>query len=118
MAIGGIEAVRAKNLAGKVKVAGINAIPPMIDAIRAREAVATISTDPLWQGGIVFAMTLDAKSGKYDIKKVDEDHRYWLSSVRLIDSDNVDDYFNNYLNGSPQIDYSDYYAGKYISGAR
>jgi ribose transport system substrate-binding protein len=117
MAVGGIEALRAKGVAGKVKVAGVNAIPPMIDAIRAGEAVATISTDPLWQGGITFAMAIDAKNGKYDPKKVGEDRRYWLASVLLITSANVEDYFKNYINGSPKFDYSDYYAGKYIGGA-
>ena len=117
MATGAIEALRAKNLAGQVKVAGVNAIPPMIDAIMAGEAVATISTDPLWQGGIVFSKALDAKRGIFDFKSLGEDRRYWIASVVLIDTDNVEDYFNNYLNGDPSIDYSDYFGGKWVRGA-
>jgi ribose transport system substrate-binding protein len=117
MAIGALEALRAKNLVGKIKIAGNNAIPPMIDAIRKGEAEATISNDPLWMGGICFAMAIDAKTGKYDPQKVDEDRRYWLSTVVLINSENVENYFNNYLNGTHNFDYSDYYAGKYLGGA-
>lgn len=117
MAMGALEAIRAKNLVGKIKLAGVNAIPDMVQAISKGEAVATISTDPLWQGGITLAMCVDAKMGKYDVASVDEDYRYWLAKVDLIDQNNVQSYIDDYLNGSPEYDYSDYYAGKYISGA-
>jgi len=117
MAMGAIEALRAKNLVGDVKVAGVNAIPDMIEAIKNGEAVATISTDPLWQGGVSLAMAVDAYLGKYDPTTVDEDRRYWLAKVVLIDESNVQDYIDNYLNGTPDIDYSDYYGDKYVSGA-
>ena len=114
MGMGAIEALRAKNLVGTIGVAGVNAIPDMIDAIKNGEAVATISTDPLWQGGISLAMAVDAKLGKYDPSTVEEDHRYWSASVVLIDTSNVQDYIDNYLNSMPDIDYTDYYAGKYV----
>ncbi len=51
MAMGSLEALRAKGLAGKVPVAGADAIPEMLEAIKKGEAVATASTDPLWQAG-------------------------------------------------------------------
>lgn len=117
MAMGAIEALRAKNLVGEVGVAATNAIPDMITAISEGEAVATISTDPLWQGGMSLAMAVDAYLGKYDPTTVDEDLRYWLAKVVLIDQSNVQDYIDNYLNGTPDIDYSDYYGDKYVSGA-
>lgn len=117
MAMGALEAVRAKNLVGKIKIAGVNAIPDMIQAISKGEAVATISTDPLWQGGITLATCVDAKNGEYNVTSVGEDRRYWLAKVELIDENNAQQYIDDYLNGNPEYDYSDYYAGKYISGA-
>ncbi|HSV32369.1 MAG TPA: sugar ABC transporter substrate-binding protein, partial [Atribacteraceae bacterium] len=51
MGIGAIEALRAHNLAGTVKVSGVDAIPEMITAIQNGEAVATVSSDAYWQGG-------------------------------------------------------------------
>lgn len=117
MAMGAIEALRAKNMVGEIKVAGVNAIPDMVDAIKNGEAVATISTDPLWQGGISLAMAVDAYLGKYDPSKVDEDRRYWLARVVLIDTNNVQDYLDNYINTEPDIDYTDYYSDKYVGPA-
>jgi ribose transport system substrate-binding protein len=117
MGMGAIEALHAKNLVGDVKIAGVNAIPDMIEAIKNGEAVATISTDPLWQGGITLAMAVDAKMGVYDPTTVGEDERYWLAGVVLIDESNVQDYIDNYLNTAPSIDYSDYFGGKYLGPA-
>lgn len=118
MGIGAIEALRAKNVVGKVVVAGVNAIPDMVKAIVDGEAVATISTDPLWQGGITLAMCVDSYLGKYDPSSVDAAHRYWLAKVKLITKENAQGYIDSYINGTPSFDYTDYFADKYVSGGR
>ena len=117
MAIGAIEALRARGLAGEVKVAGVNAIPDMIDAIINGEAVATISTDPLWQGGIGMAMALDAKRGIHNHRALGEEYRYWLADVLLITTENAQYFLDNYINGNPTFDYTDYFGGKYLGPA-
>jgi hypothetical protein len=63
------------------------------------------------------AMAMDAKRGIYDPSTVDEDRRYWLARVRLIDSSNAEEFMAEIQGGNPTIDYSDYFGDKYIGGA-
>lgn len=64
MAMGSLEALRAKGLAGKVPVAGADAIPEMLEAIKNGEAVATASTDPLCRLEKVWQLLLQLKRGR------------------------------------------------------
>jgi ribose transport system substrate-binding protein len=109
MAMGSLEALRAKGLAGKVPVAGADAIPEMLEAIKNGEAVATASTDPLWQAGEGLAIALAAKMGKIDVAKLPENKREWEAPSVMVNSDNIDWFIENYITTNPIYDYDNYW---------
>jgi ribose transport system substrate-binding protein len=109
MAMGSLEALRAKGLAGKVPVAGADAIPEMLEAIKNGEAVATASTDPLWQSGQGLAIALAAKEGKIDVAKLPENKREWEAPSVMVNSDNIDWFMENYIDSHPEYDYDNYW---------
>jgi len=109
MAMGSLEALRAKGLAGKVPVAGADAIPEMLEAIKNGEAVATASTDPLWQAGEGLAIALAAKEGKIDVAKLPENKREWEAPSVMVNSDNIDWFIENYIDSHPTYDYDNYW---------
>jgi len=109
MAMGSLEALRAKGLAGKVPVAGADAIPEMLEAIKNGEAVATASTDPLWQAGEGLAIALAAKMGKIDVATLPENKREWEAPSVMVNSDNIDWFMENYIDSHPTYDYDDYW---------
>jgi ribose transport system substrate-binding protein len=109
MAMGSLEALRAKGLAGKVPVAGADAIPEMLEAIKNGEAVATASTDPLWQAGEGLAIALAAKMGKIDVATLPENKREWEAPSVQINSDNIDWFIANYITAHPTYNYDNYW---------
>lgn len=109
MAMGSLEALRAKGLAGKVPVAGADAIPEMLEAIKNGEAVATASTDPLWQAGQGLAIALAAKKGKIDVAKLPENKREWEAPSVMVNTENIDWFIENYIDTHPAYDYDNYW---------
>lgn len=109
MAMGALEALRAKDLAGKVPVAGADAIPEMLEAIKKGEAVATASTEPLWQAGQGLAIALAAKQGKIDVASLPESKREWEAPSIMVNTDNIDWFIENYIDSYPTYDYEDYW---------
>lgn len=110
MAMGALEALRARGLVGKVKVSGVDAIPEMIDAIRRGEAVATVASDAMWQGGIGLSLAVQAARGEIDVASLPENKREWVADSILITQDNIEWYVENYVEGTPEYDWSDPYA--------
>lgn len=117
MAMGALEALRARGLIGKVKVTGVDAIPEMIDAIARGEAVATVASDAMWQGGMGLSLALAAKQGKLDVKSLPESKREWVAKSLLITRDNIQSYIDNYVKGTPEYDWNDYF-GRWVRGIR
>lgn len=116
MGVGAAEALRAKNMLGKVGIAAVNAIPDMLNLIKSGDAVATISTDPYWQGGMSMSMCVDAFQGKYVPSEEAPDHRYWMIKVEVVNKDNVESFMDT---STINIDYTDYFGnGKYLGSAR
>jgi len=115
MAMGALEALRAKGLAGKVKVVGVDGIEEMIRAIEKGEAAATFYPDPKWQGGMGLAIALAAKEGKIDVKSLPAEKREWYASSILISSDNIQEFIADYLEGTPEYDWNDYF-GRWLRG--
>jgi ribose transport system substrate-binding protein len=114
MAMGALEALRAKGLAGKVPVCGADAIPEMLDAIKKGEAVATASTDPLWQAGEGLAIALAAKMGKIDVATLPENKREWEAPSVQINSKNIDWFIKTYITTHLTYDYDNYW-GKWTA---
>ena len=51
MGTGALEALRSQGLAGQIPVVGIDGIKAAVEAVKAREFVCTVTSDPYWQGG-------------------------------------------------------------------
>lgn len=109
MATGAIEALRARGLAGKVPVSGVDAIPEMITAIQKGEAVATVSSDAYWQGGMGLAIALAAKKGDIKVEELPENKREWIAKSILVTKENIDWYIQNYVEGKPEYDWTNYW---------
>lgn len=115
MAMGALEALRAKGLAGKVKVVGVDGIEEMIRAIEKGEAAATFYPDPKWQGGMGLSIALAAKEGKIDVKALPEEKREWYATSILISSENIQEFIAEYLDGTPTYDWNDHF-GRWLRG--
>lgn len=117
MALGALEALRAKGLAGKVQVVGVDGIEEMIRAIQKGEAAATFYPDPKWQGGMGLSIALAAKEGKIDVKSLPPEKREWYATSILINSENIEEFVADYLEGTPEYDWTDYF-GRWLRGMR
>ncbi|MBD3306764.1 substrate-binding domain-containing protein [candidate division KSB3 bacterium] len=115
MAMGALEALRAKGLAGKVKVTGADGIDEMIYAIQKGEAAATFYPDPKWQGGMGLSLALAAKEGKIDVKSLPNEKREWYAKTVRVDASNVDDFIAQYIDSTPEYDWNDYF-GRWLKG--
>lgn len=116
MAMGAIEALRGRGLVGKVKVAGVDAIPEMIAAIEKGEAIATVAADANWQGGFGVSLALAAKQGKINVKELPTEKRDWVATSVLITSENIGKWIDEHVKGTPEYDWFDYW-GRWIRGA-
>ena len=109
MAMGSIEALRAKGLAGKVKVSGADGQEDMVRAIVAGEAVATFYPDPTWQGGIGLSLALAAKQGKLNVASLPKDKRQWYARTVLVGSNNAKEFLSDYYEGTPTYDFNNHF---------
>ncbi|HHT09170.1 MAG TPA: sugar ABC transporter substrate-binding protein [Atribacter sp.] len=117
MAIGALEALRARELVGKVPVSGVDAIPEMITAIKNKEAIATVASDAFWQGGMGLSIPLAVKQGKIKMEELPENKREWIAQTILITQENIDWYIENYVEGTPEYNWNDYW-GKWVRGIK
>lgn len=94
MALGALEALRAAGLAGQVPIVGVDAVPEALDEIRDGENgyVATVTTDPWWQGAAALALGYSAATGEYDVAGASEDQRAFYGTQFLVTQDNVDEH--------------------------
>jgi ribose transport system substrate-binding protein len=109
MASGALEALRAEGLAGKIPVTGIDGIKLAIDSIRSGDMAATVSWNPYWQGGMGLSIGYAARSGKIDVAKEPDNHRDYKAKGILVTKDNVEEYYKNYIETTPKIDWNDYW---------
>lgn len=70
MALGAVEALKANGLTGKVKVAGLDAIPDALEALEKGELTCTIFQDAKGQGGTAVKTVFEAINGKPSSEKV------------------------------------------------
>lgn len=117
MAMGALEALRARNLVGKVKVTGVDAIPEMITAIEKGEAVATVASDASWQGGMGLSLAVAAKQGKIKVGKLGAAKREWVADSVLITGSNITKWINEHVKGTPTYNWSDYF-GRWVRGVK
>jgi ribose transport system substrate-binding protein len=92
MAIGAVNALKAANMAGKVPVVGVDAIPEAVQAIKDGNMVATALADAVWQGGVGLAIGYCVLTGKIDVASLSNDKRSWFAKSTIVTPENVDQF--------------------------
>jgi ribose transport system substrate-binding protein len=96
MALGALEALREKDLAGEVLVAGIDGIPEAIQAVKDGEFVMTIASDATYQGSIGFALGYCFLTGQVPMpSEWDKEERMYFLTLAKITADNADIYLSD-----------------------
>jgi len=109
MAMGVLQALEARDLAGKVKVVGLNAIPTAIEAIKNGNMSATIDCDGWGQGGYTLAICYDAWLGNLDVGNLAEEYRQFGTKAIFVTKDNVEEYERDYIVNKPEMDFTNYW---------
>lgn len=110
MALGALEALRARGKAGKVPVVGHDATLEGLQAIESGEMVATVSSDAPWQGGAGLALGVQAAEGKIDPAKLPKAKREFYGKQFLVTKDNVGEYLKKPDPSAYTKDWSDPWA--------
>ena len=107
MATGALQALEAVDLKGKVGVTGIDANTDIVEAVRDGFATATVSSNGYLQGGYTLAICYAAWTGLIDPAEMPIEYREFATPATLITSENVDDYIAEYIDATPEFDFSD-----------
>jgi len=106
MAVGALQALRAKSLEGKVKVAGVDAISDILNDIKKGEAVVTLDINPWAQGGFGLAWAYAAWKGDIVPSQLPREKRMFHTKHMVITKSNVDDYISKFVDSKPVLDFS------------
>jgi len=106
MATGAMQALDNAGLLGKVGVTGIDANNDIVEAIKAGTATATVSSNGYLQGGYTLAICYAAWAGLIDPAELPIEYREFATPATLITSENVDDYIAEYIDATPEFDFS------------
>ena len=107
MALAVIQALKAKGLNGKVKVVGIDAIDDALTAIKDGDLVATVASNGWLQAGYGLAYAHAAYQGKIDPKSMGPEKTMIHTSGKLLTSENLAAYEDEFIKNKPVYDYND-----------
>ncbi len=107
MALGVLQALRAKGLDKKVKVTGVDGVADAISAVDNGDLICTIANNGWMQGGYGVAYAYAAKTGKLDPSSMPKADRMWYTNGYLITGDTYGDYKTNFIDATPSYDYDD-----------
>lgn len=91
MAVGTVEALRAKGLNGKVFVTGSDGSPDMLNLIKSGDALSTMQVDAYGQGAYAAAIAYASEVGDLDASKLTHQQRDFYLNSQLVTKANVDD---------------------------
>ena len=110
MAMGALQALKEKGLAGKVPLTGTDGIPEMFDAIKAGYATSTVMQDAKYQSQLGLSMALAAKAGKLKVASMPANHRSFMIPGTQVTRDNVDKVVNDFIKNTPIYDLCDFFS--------
>ncbi len=106
MALGAVEALRNVGKSGKIKVTGVDATGDAVAAVIAGEMLCTVSPDPYWQSGMSLSFAYHAYKGKIKPAKLPNAKRAFYIKSLLVTQENAKQFLDEYVNGTPEYDYS------------
>lgn len=101
MAVAVVEALKAMNLNGKIKVVGVDCIPTGVDAIKAGDMTATFYPYPAYMGCSGVAMAYAAYTGAIDPDALTHEESCYLTPGLLVNADNVE----TFKDSMPALDF-------------
>jgi len=92
MALGAVEALRGKGLAGKVPVTGSDGSTDVLELIKKGEMLSTMYIDGAYQGALAQSLAYAAATGEIDPAELTEEQRDFNLEQTLVTKDNVDEF--------------------------
>ena len=110
MALGALDAVRAKGQAHKIGVVGIAGVEEAVRAVLAGDMVGTAGIDAVEQGGRGLAIAWHARSGELDVASLPREHREFYFGTTLLTKDNAQKFLDTVLAAKGDRDWNDIWA--------
>ena len=107
MAVGSLQALKAKGLNGKVKLVGIDGVSSAFAAIDAGDMICTVASNGFLQGGYGAAYVYAAWTGKMDPATLPAGQRAFYTKGLLVDKANLEEYRDNFVRSVPKYDFND-----------
>ena len=106
MALAAVEALKARGLNQKIKVAGADGITKALEAIEAGDLVCTATNNGYLEGGYGAAYAYKARKGEINPQKLIKRQRAFYTDGFLVDRDNLADYRRNFIQSPPKYDFN------------
>jgi ABC-type sugar transport system substrate-binding protein len=106
MAVGAAEALKNAGMVGKIKIVGFDGTKAAFACIKDGSMYSTMFQDGYAVGGYSAAYAHAAKTGKINVKTMDQKKRMFFSVVKLVTAANVDEMVNTYINSLPTYDFN------------
>jgi ribose transport system substrate-binding protein len=107
MALGALEAVKAKGRAHKIGVVGIAGVEEAVRAVLAGDMVGTAGIDAVEQGGRGLAIAWHARSGELDVASLPREHREFYFGTTLLTKDNAQKFLDTVIAAKGDRDWND-----------
>jgi ribose transport system substrate-binding protein len=91
MAVGAVEALRAKGLAGEIPVTGSDGSADMLNLIKQGDALSTMKIDAYGQGAYAAAIAYASLVGDINATELTKAQRDFYLDARLVTKENVDE---------------------------
>lgn len=107
MALGAIEALKAKGKNGKIKVCGCDGTKAALTAISSGDLLCTIANDGFCIAGYGAAYAYSAAAGTLKVDSMDAAKRMIFCKTTFVDKNNVKDVLDKFITkGDPGYDYT------------
>jgi ribose transport system substrate-binding protein len=110
MAIGAIEALRTRGLAGVLPVTGMDVEDEAIASLRSGELTASLIVDPFWCGGMGLSLAYQAAIGKINSKSLAPEMRELSSLFHIVTKANVEKFLAYRESPGASLNWSSPYA--------
>jgi ribose transport system substrate-binding protein len=108
MAVGAAEALKNAGLsAADIKICGFDGTKAAFECIKDGSMYSTMFQDGYAVGGYGAAYAWSAKTGKLDVKTMDQKKRMFFSVVKLVTAANVDEMVATYVTSLPTYNFDD-----------
>jgi ribose transport system substrate-binding protein len=107
MALGALDALKARGQVHKVGVVGIAGVEEAVRAVLAGDMVGTAGIDAVEQGGRGLAIAWHARSGELDVASLPREHREFYFGTTLLTKNNAQKFLDTVIAAKGDRDWND-----------